>query len=111
MKLTTLHQARSIRFRRWSRVGYAVFCSLAVNVSIGSVAVSIMNKSLQKAVDLSESSLFATDLYSKEKINEDVELEIAVLNLHAATLAEETIERTAACGFNTYLFFINLRLI
>jgi hypothetical protein len=45
----------TLRFRRWSRVGYAVFCSLSCCVSIGALAVSVSDKTLQKSEGISMS--------------------------------------------------------
>ena len=41
MKKVCSHKAGSIRFRRWSRKGYAVFVSLRIVVTIGHVCRSI----------------------------------------------------------------------
>lgn len=38
----------TLRFRRWSRKGYAVFASLTCAVTIGVLAISISEKSAQK---------------------------------------------------------------
>ncbi|MFZ4726032.1 MAG: hypothetical protein ACOYMD_11370 [Paludibacter sp.] len=45
----TLTTSKTLRFRRWSRVGYAVFCSLACSVTIGSLSISVSDKTLQKS--------------------------------------------------------------
>ncbi len=39
---------RSIRFRRWSRSSYALFAAVKSVVSIGSLAVDIVNQALLK---------------------------------------------------------------
>ena len=49
MHSKTLPTTKTLRFRRWSRVGYAVFCSLACSVSIGSLSISVSDKTLQKS--------------------------------------------------------------
>ena len=38
-----------VRFRRWSRKGYAVFCSLTAQVTIGRVCKSICEMALRKS--------------------------------------------------------------
>ena len=50
MHSKTLTTSKTLRFRRWSRVGYAVFCSLACSVSIGSLSISVSDKTLQKSI-------------------------------------------------------------
>ncbi len=107
MKSTKQHNAKSIRFRRWSRAGYAIFCSLACSVTIGSVAISICDKSLQKAVGTSVFSLCVNDseLESPEKLKEQADLELAIAQLQESVLLERTFESAAACGVNAYLLF------
>ena len=48
MKKVCSHKAGSIRFRRWSRKGYAVFVSLRIVVTIGHVCRSIADAALSK---------------------------------------------------------------
>lgn len=69
------HTAKSIRFRRWSRAGYAIFCSLTCSVTIGCVAISISDKSLQKAIGTSSSVLciVGADADSEEKDTDELE--------------------------------------
>ena len=43
------NKTTSLRFRRWSRAHYAVFCSLGTVVTIGCLAVSIADKAVQKS--------------------------------------------------------------
>jgi len=107
MKSTKLYTVKSIRFRRWSRAGYAIFCSLACSVTIGSVVISICDKSLQKAVGTSVFSLCVNDSESEssEKLMEQADLELAITQLQETVLVEKTFESAAACGVNTYLLF------
>lgn len=49
---TSYFTQTSLRFTRWSRVGYAVFQSLSSAVSIGSLAVSISNCSLKNSIQI-----------------------------------------------------------
>lgn len=101
--------ASAIRFRRWSRVGYAVFCSLACSVSIGVLAVSVSDKSLQKADSVSMSSFYTkvSDAESPDWSEETVELELALLQKQEKSLLEITIDSSAACAQITYNYFIN----
>ncbi|MGN0036284.1 MAG: hypothetical protein ACI36X_03580 [Bacteroidaceae bacterium] len=48
MKKTILRTIRTLRFRRWSRKGYAAFCSMGRVVSIGRLKKSIADASLGK---------------------------------------------------------------
>ena len=48
MKKVCSHKAGSVRFRRWSRKGYAVFVSLHYAVTIGHVCRSIADAALSK---------------------------------------------------------------
>ena len=107
MKSTKQHNTKSIRFRRWSRAGYAIFCSLACSVTIGSVAISICDKSLQKAVGTSVFSLYVNDSESEspEKLKEQANLELAITQLQETVLLERTFESAAACSVDTYLLF------
>jgi len=107
MKSTKLYTAKSLRFHRWSRAGYAIFCSLACSVTIGNVAISICDKSLQKAIGTSAFSLCVNDSESEssEKLKEQADLELAIAQLQESVLVEKTFESAAACGVNTYLLF------
>ena len=71
------HQNSTIRFRRWSRVGYAVFCSLSCCVSIGSLAVSVSDKTLQKSEGISmtrvHSAFTAADGSENDPVGDGVE--------------------------------------
>lgn len=104
MKFIKLQQAKSLRFRRWSRAGYAMFCSLACSVTIGCVAVSISDKSLQKAIGTSVSVICLTDSESTDKLKEQADLELTITQLQEIIVVEKTYESAAACGLNRYFF-------
>jgi hypothetical protein len=98
MHSSILHKPKSIRFRRWSRAGYAVFCSLAFSVTIGCIAISISDKSLQKS---NKTSLIAcntagpdSDLY--ERIKDQSECDIALQQIPETSLTQITFDSTAA---------------
>ena len=109
MKTNKNNAASSIRFRRWSRAGYAVFCSLACTVTIGCVAISISDKSLQKAVGVSKSSksTIVTESESPDKLSELLEIEAVLNQNQETTLFEITTDRAAACHQVTNIYFIN----
>jgi len=48
-----------LRFRRWSRAGYAVFCSLSSRVTIGVLSVSVSDKSCIKSGCVLNNSLYS----------------------------------------------------
>ena len=104
----TKQKATAIRFRRWSRAKYAVFCSLSSTVTIGRLAVSIADKSLQKAVEVCINLPFA--ISSEESPNEKkkkAELDASLVQIHETILSEITFDSAAACGHkSTYLIFI-----
>lgn len=106
MKTIEIQKAKSIRFRRWSRVGYAVFCSLTCCVTIGALSVSVLDKTLQKSVGTSSFSLLVNNSESDlpEKLKEQADLELAIQQLQEITILEKTFESAAACGLNTYFF-------
>lgn len=94
-----LQKTSSIRFRRWSRAKYAVFCSLSSTVTIGRLAVSIADKSLQKAVGVCFNlpiSLSSDE--SPDGKNEKAELEATLLQNQELFLSEITFDSAAACG-------------
>jgi hypothetical protein len=105
MKSEKQQYAQSIRFRRWSRAGYAVFCSLACSVTIGCLAISISDKSLQKAVGSSIIShcVNGTAIETSVDLSEIADLEIAIQQLQEANLTSETFESAAACGINIFI--------
>lgn len=105
MKSGTQQHAKSIRFRRWSRAGYAVFCSLACSVTIGCLAISISDKSLQKAVGISTISIFVKEGANETLVDllEIADLELAIQQLQEANLTSKTFESAAACGINIFI--------
>lgn len=96
--------AQSIRFRRWSRAGYAVFCSLACSVTIGCLAISISDKSLQKAVGSSTISICAKDGVNEASVDllEQADLVLAIQQLQESNFTFETFESAAACCVNIF---------
>jgi hypothetical protein len=109
MHSRVLHTPKSIRFRRWSRVGYAVFCSLACSVTIGCVVISISDKSLQKSNNtaLISCNTVGTDSDSPWKIKEDAELEFALQQIEETTLSQALVDNTVACGHIISYIFIH----
>ncbi len=106
MKSFKLLNTTSIRFRRWSRAGYAVFRSLSANVTIGCLEIGISNKSLQKSTKTSTSSscLFGSELNSPDKLKAISELEMALLQIQETSLVEITLDDAAAIRPDLYYF-------
>jgi len=104
----TQQKAITIRFRRWSRAGYAIFCSLSSTVTIGRLAVSIADKSLQKAVEGSTDFHFAiSSEESPEEKKKKAELEASLILTQETILSEITFDCAAARGRKSnYLIFI-----
>jgi len=100
MHSQTNYTAKSIRFRRWSRAGYAIFCSLACTVTIGCLAISISDKSLEKAVGVSActNSVVCIDDEPADKLKQAAELELALLQVQQSALTQITVDSTVACG-------------
>src|ERR1035437_10127615 len=100
MKTKKTYTASSIRFRRWSRAGYAVFCSLSRIVTIGSLAVSISDKSLQKALGVSKRTVpaFASDDESPDHLPELLELDATINQIKEISIFDKLSECAAACS-------------
>jgi hypothetical protein len=103
MKTKTFQTSKLVRFCRWSRAGYAVFCSLVCNVTIGTLAISVSDKTLQKTIGKSSFSnrLNNPDSTSPEKLKDQADTELAIQQIQEFTLFEKTYESAAACGYNT----------
>ena len=109
MKSKNAFSTSSLRFRRWSRAGYAVFCSLGCTVTIGSLAVSISDKSLQKSVGISTCAVLtiASDTESPDTSTEILELEAVMCQVKELSFFETTTVRTAACAQHSNYNFIH----
>lgn len=106
MRSIKLQNTTSIRFRRWSRAGYAVFRSLSANVTIGCVAVGISDKSLQKATITASNTNRSTNsgLESTDKLKAISELEFALLQIQEISLLKITCDDAAANRPDLYCF-------
>jgi hypothetical protein len=100
MKFSNLQNQFTVRFRRWSRAGYAVFSSLACCVTIGNIAISISDNSLNKGILNSTISIFSNDLTSDStnELLEESKIVFAIQELQLANLMEETFESVCAFG-------------
>ena len=100
MHKTNFQNTSTIRFRRWSRMGYAVFCSLACSVSIGTLAVSVSDKTLQKSVgNTSNAICFSTcDNEDTENPLEKLELEATLQQVQAPSIIQISVDNAAACS-------------
>lgn len=109
MNTITLNTTKSIRFRRWTRAGYAVFNSLGNCVTIGNLVGSISEKSLQKSVSslINKLSVDNPEIDSDEKAKEKSELESALLEIQIVTLTKVAFDTVAARSYNTTKYFIH----
>ena len=96
MQTNSLLKTSTIRFRRWSRVGYAVFSSLKSNISIGSLSISVSDKTLQKSNNVISEKQNLNSSKSDEK--EELELEFELQQIQNITLSEIAFDNLAACG-------------
>jgi len=105
MHKTKFHNTNTIRFRRWSRMGYAVFCSLASSVSIGMLAVSVSDKTMEKSVgSLASNSIFAlsSNAIEDKEADDKLELEATLQQTKAISFFQISADSAAACGQTTY---------
>lgn len=100
---TNTHTSQSLRFRRWSRKGYAVFCSLTCAVTIGSLAVSISDKTLQKSL-ISADTIFKTSPANEAEEEEldATELSATILEIQINTIQQNNSVAAAAGSKNYY---------
>ncbi len=108
MKTKIFQTSKFIRFRRWSRAGYAIFCSLVCNVTIGTLAISVLDKTLQKTIKKYSFSIMLNnpDSTSLEKLKEQADTELAIQQIQEISIFEKTFESAAACGYNTNFYLI-----
>lgn len=108
MHYKSTQQNSTIRFRRWSRVGYAVFCSLSCCVSIGALAVSVSDKTLQKSEGVSMSYVQSFDVCKAANENDPEELQTLSLQTCVIRLSELNSDSAAACSkINSYIINCN----
>lgn len=107
MHNTSNNNTTTIRFRRWSRGGYAVFSSLSSNITIGRLVVSVSDKSLLKSVaagSISFSDLNTRFVYDNtdSEINElEALFQLNQLEVNSISIFDNAI----ACAVNSsYLF-------
>jgi hypothetical protein len=100
MKVIKLHKAISIRFHRWSRAKYAVFCSLGRAVSIGRLDVSVADKSLTKSIGTSiiKKESGAIDSESNGKLNRRADSELFIQQLLILVFPELSLDSSATKG-------------
>jgi hypothetical protein len=108
MKYTANNTANTIRFRRWSRTGYAVFCSLSCTVTIGKLSVSVSDKTLQKSTNEPSNALYANALKSNsDSFESDIlEFDIELEQTNEASLIKTAFDNAAA-GSQTKYYNIN----
>jgi len=107
----TYKKATSIRFRRWSRAKYAIFCSLSTAVTIGKLTVSIADKSLQKAINVCLNAFFASNFdESPEDKDEKLELEASLILSRDIILTKTITDCAVACDHISLYSILSKRL-
>lgn len=98
MFTSTKHNSSTIRFRRWSRAGYAVFNSLDKSISIGCIDIATSDKSLHKsAANTSNAAIIdCADNEWEESSKEKSELELVQLEVLQALVSVTTFDSAAA---------------
>jgi len=107
MKKQNYNITQSVRFRRWSRASYAVFCSLSACITIGTVCKSICEMSSRKSAIAQNQptlTLFGNntdeeDAKSDEFIEKQNQLEQILINNTLSSIA-------AAPAVNSNFLFI-----
>ena len=107
MNKQTFHINPVLRFRRWSRAGYAVFSSLACSVSIGVLSVSVSDKSNQKSGCVLTNALNSSSpqIDFLDEDGDASDLDTVLLHLQDASLLNLTFDAAPACT-NYYFIFI-----
>lgn len=92
----------TIRFRRWSRKGYAAFASLGQCVTIGQVCKSITERALTKQV--APGITCPTELMENGRDDDDTPTTTitAIETLLAALSPQIAATRPAPCGYTLY---------
>jgi len=104
MHSQTINSGNTIRFRRWSRVGYAIFNSLTRCVNIGALSASVCDKTLQKLeVNTLTERCFGTKSFNDDESN-PTEIDVLLLELNETTNLKSTFEIAAASS----AFVINI---
>jgi len=94
---TNKHQ--SLRFRRWSRVGYAVFVSMTCAVTIGVLAVSVSDKSTAKMT--ASVAGITVKLIADDSDSDSTPEEMVVVAAEQLLITETTNDDAAARGLNS----------
>lgn len=103
---------QTIRFRRWSRKAYAVFCSVGRCVTIGCLSKTVADSSLskQKKVSLAVTELFHQD---REAIEEEKDYLEDVSILHLQPIQVQTVlnksygvAESVDCAISAYFYSI-----
>jgi len=104
MNKQNLFTASVLRFRRWSRAGYAVFCSLASSVTIGVLSVSVSDKSCQKSgCVLTNALTSSSQIDFHDEDGEESGQDALLLQLQDASLLNITFD--AAPAYKKLLLF------
>lgn len=98
MKSIPLHHTSSIRFRRWSRKSYAVFCSLSAVVTIGSLAFSVADKATLKSDNAAQLSSFISENIGGGQYDADADSELLQQEQEVILISTTNESAAAACS-------------
>ncbi len=103
MKKTTLYSIQSgLRFRRWSRVKYAMFASLGVCVSIGVVSNNIAEKSVSKTSKIIAEFIESFSTTESDQNDDSLEYALFTKQLQEILISENSSDYTAAKFFKIF---------
>lgn len=93
MKEALIHRNQPIVFRQWSGKSYAVFVSLGKEVNIGTVAIEICDKAINKSSKTEITTNQKTELLLLNNDDEDIELldniDLQIISLLSVTANTE----------------------
>ena len=95
MHSTNTYKVKSLRFRRWSRAGYAVFVSLSYAVTIGVLAISVSTKSAHKSANTQVVLAPATDFAEHESETDITEVVLNSNKIENIIIVNTTNDKTA----------------
>ncbi|OIP81540.1 MAG: hypothetical protein AUK44_09720 [Porphyromonadaceae bacterium CG2_30_38_12] len=102
----------SIRFRRWSRASYAIFSSLACQISIGYLAANVSEKSVLKVASTSVALCQINYDGAEAERQQELSLEEFTAQIEKIfVLSFQTTSVAAAAGKNQLYILILKRLM
>ncbi len=104
MDIQITNSAFALRFRRWSRAGYAIFRSLSRTVNIGQLNFLIADKSLHKSVGIYVGLPFGIDFEDSAFEDEEALTEALSVQKNEIILSEMAFDLVAAQDRQTNIY-------